>query len=73
MQVSENFCINEICERCRSKCIYDLKAIKKLKMSLLMHEMKQHGHDTHTGQKKKKVDVMKKELVSHYVKFHKQK
>ena len=73
MQVSESFCIYEICDKCKSKCIYDLKAIKKLKMSHLMHEMKQHGHDTHCGQKKKKVAIMKKELISHYDKFHKQK
>ena len=50
--------------------MYDLKAIKKLKMKDLMAEISQHGHDTHCG-KKKKVTIMKKELVSHYNKFHK--
>ena len=50
--------------------MYDLKSIEKLKMSDLMNEVLLHGHDTHCGKKKKKEDIMKMELVSHYKKFH---
>ena len=35
----------------------DLKAIKNIKMKDLMAETLQHGHDTHCGQKKKKVTI----------------